>query len=156
MFESHGIDLHSLPLLTESDLANLGVLLGHRRLLMKAISTLDGARSEPVAVRLPGRDAERRQLTVLFCDLVGSTELAQRLDAEVLRELMRAYQQACGQVISQYAGHVAQYLGDGLVVYFGFPEAHEEDAERAVRAALDIVAAVHRLSGASPLQVRIG
>jgi class 3 adenylate cyclase/tetratricopeptide (TPR) repeat protein len=156
MFESHGIDLHSLPLLAESELAELGVLLGHRRLLLKGIATLDGARFEPVAATLPARDAERRQLTVLFCDLVGSTALAQRLDAEVLRELMHAYQQCCGGVIARYDGHVAQYRGDGLFVYFGFPQAHEDDAERAVRAALEIVPAVNRLFDTEPLQVRIG
>ena len=142
LFEQHSIDLRSLPLLTDADLADLGVPLGHRRLLLKAVAELDGA--APAAERLSAaqgdrmpRDAGRRQLTVLFCDLVGSTALAQRLDPEALRDLMRDYQQACGAVIERYAGHVAQYLGDGLVVYFGWPQAHEDDAERAVRAALE-------------------
>ena len=84
VFDAHGIDLQSLPLIAESEFAELGVLLGHRRLLLKAIATLDATRSGPVAATLPARDAGRRQLTVLFCDLVGSTALAQRLDAEVL------------------------------------------------------------------------
>jgi len=161
LFEQHSIDLRSLPLLTDADLAELGVPLGHRRLLLKAIAEL--GRAAPPAESLSAaqgdrtpRDAGRRQLTVLFCDLVGSTALAQRLDPEALRDLMRGYQQACGAVIERYAGHVAQYLGDGLVVYFGWPQAHEDDAERAVRAALEIIAAVHRVAGPESLQVRIG
>ena len=161
LLEQHSIDLRSLPLLTDADLAELGVPLGHRRLLLKAVAEL--GRAAPPAESLSAaqgdrtpRDAGRRQLTVLFCDLVGSTALAQRLDPEVLRDLMRGYQQACGAVIERYAGHVAQYLGDGLVVYFGWPQAHEDDAERAVRAALEIIAAVHRVAGPESLQVRIG
>ena len=161
LFEQHSIDLRSLPLLTDADLAELGMPLGHRRLLLKAVAEL--GRASPPAESLSAaqgdrtlRDAGRRQLTVLFCDLVGSTALAQRLDPEALRDLMRGYQQACGAVIERYAGHVAQYLGDGLVVYFGWPQAHEDDAERAVRAALEIIAAVHRVAGSESLQVRIG
>ena len=161
LFEQHSIDLRSLPLLTDVDLAELGVPLGHRRLLLKAVAELGGAAPPAESLsaaqgdRTP-RDAGRRQLTVLFCDLVGSTALAQRLDPEALRDLMRDYQQACGAVIERFAGHVAQYLGDGLVVYFGWPQAHEDDAERAVRAALEIIAAVHRVAGPESLQVRIG
>ncbi|MFM0174733.1 adenylate/guanylate cyclase domain-containing protein [Paraburkholderia sediminicola] len=156
LFESHGIDLHSLPLLSEKDLVELGVLLGHRRLLLKAISTLDkdGRVSPPTSQ--PAKDAGRRQLTILFCDLVGSTQLSQQLDAEMLRDLVHAYQRTCSDIVSRYAGHVAQYVGDGIVVYFGFPQAHEDDAERAVRAALDIVAAVGKVSGQIPLRVHIG
>ena len=102
-------------------------------------------------------EAERRQLTVLFCDLVGSTELSRKLDPEDLRGVVRAYQSACGQVISRYDGHVAQYLGDGLLVYFGYPRAHEDDAQRAVRAGLELVHAVSRLALPSgPLSVRVG
>ena len=86
----------------------------------------------------PAADAERRQLTVMFCDLVGSTDLSQRLDAEDLRSVVRAYQEAASGVIERHAGHIAQYLGDGLLVYFGHPQAHEDDAERAVRAGLEI------------------
>ena len=165
LFERNGIDLRSLPLLGDTDLAELGVLLGHRKLLLKAMAELD-------AVQTPARSldgaratltpqeavpqAERRQLTVLFCDLVGSTALAQRLDPEALRELMQVYQHACSQVIEQYAGHVAQYLGDGLMVYFGWPRAHEDDAERAVRTSLEIVHAVKHVPAPEPLQVRIG
>ena len=102
-------------------------------------------------------DGERRQLTVMFCDLVGSTALTQELDPEPLRELMHAYQQACRTVIDKYDGHVAQYLGDGLMIYFGWPKAHEDDAERAIRASLEIVDTVKKvLLAPEPLQVRIG
>jgi class 3 adenylate cyclase/tetratricopeptide (TPR) repeat protein len=100
--------------------------------------------------------AERRQITVLFCDLVGSTELTQTLDPEELREVLREYQQACGEVVRKYDGHVAQYLGDGLMVYFGWPKAHEDDAERSVRASLEILEAVKRVSAPEPLKVRVG
>src|SRR5262249_49393803 len=90
-------------------------------------------------------DAERRQLTVLFCDLVDSTVLASQLDPEDLREVVRAYQETCAKVIARFEGHIAQYLGDGLLVYFGYPLAHEDDAQRAVRAGLGIVEALGQL-----------
>ena len=155
LFERNGVDLRSLPLLSDADLSELGVLLGHRKLLKKAIEQYSASVTviEPAAT--PGRP-ERRQLTVLFCDLVGSTALAELLDAEELREVMHAYQREAGAVIDRYDGHVAQYLGDGLMVYFGFPHAHEDDAERAVRAALEIVAAVPRIESARELCVRVG
>jgi TOMM system kinase/cyclase fusion protein len=110
----------------------------------------------PPARRSP--EAERRQLTVMFCDLVGSTALSARLDPENLRDIVRAYQATCAEVISRFDGHIAQYLGDGLLVYFGYPQAHENDAERAVRAGLGIVDAVERLSGGTDqrLAVRVG
>ena len=98
------------------------------------------------------REAERRQLTVMFCDLVGSTALSEQLDPEELREVVRAYQQTSAEVIERYEGHIAQYLGDGLLVYFGYPRAHEDDAARAVRAGLEIVTALQRLSSPSPFQ----
>ncbi len=101
-------------------------------------------------------DGERRQLTVMFIDLVGSTTLSQRLDPEDYHARVVAYQAACRQVIARYEGHIAQYLGDGVLVYFGYPAAHEEDAVRAVRSGLEIVAAVGQLAGTPPLQVRIG
>src|SRR5215470_14157643 len=104
--------------------------------------------------------AERRQLTVMFCDLVGSTALSERLDPEDLREVVRAYQETCTAVIRRYEGHLAQHLGDGLLVYFGYPTAHEDDAARAVRAGLEIIMALRERSvgapHAAPLQVRIG
>src|SRR5438093_9020271 len=91
-------------------------------------------------------DAERHQLTVMFCDLVDSTALASQLDPEDLREVIRAYQTACAEVIQRFEGHIAQYLGDGLLVYFGYPQAHEDDAQRAVRAGLGMVAAMQALN----------
>ena len=104
---------------------------------------------------------ERRQLTVLFCDLVGSTALSGRLDPEDLREVVRAYQETAAAVIARHEGHIAQYLGDGLLVYFGYPKPHEDDAARAVRAGLEVVGAIRELSLPTtplpqPLQVRIG
>ncbi len=103
-------------------------------------------------------EGERRQLTVMFCDLVGSTALSARLDPEEWGEMVRAYQETCAAVITRYDGHIAQYLGDGLLVYFGYPTAHEEYAQRAVRAGLGIVEALHHLNTqlSHPLQVRIG
>ena len=162
LFESHGIDMQSLPLLTENDLAVLGVLLGHRKLLLQAIAALntrtstDRSFQEDSFLSEGSSIAERRHITVLFCDLVGSTEMANNLDPEVLRDLLHAYQKVCGGVIEQYAGHVAQYLGDGLMAYFGWPQAHEDDAERAVHAAREIVTAVKSIRSSRRLQVRIG
>src|SRR5712692_977269 len=103
-------------------------------------------------------EAERRQLTVMFCDLVGSTALSAQLDPEEWREVVRMYQETCGAVITPYEGHIAQYLGDGLLVYFGYPAAHEDDAQRAVRAGLEIIEALHELNKqlSHPLPVRIG
>ena len=100
--------------------------------------------SAPAAPR--PADAERRQLTVLFCDLVDSTALASQLDPEDLRAVVRAYQDTCARVITRFEGHIAQYLGDGLLVYFGYPQAHEDDAQRAVRAGLGIVEALGQLN----------
>ena len=94
----------------------------------------------------PPREAERRQLTVLFCDLVGSTALSTQLDPEDLREVVRAYQRTCAEVIQRFDGYIAQYLGDGLLVYFGYPQAHEDDAQRAVRAGLGMLAAMGALN----------
>src|SRR5262249_55536698 len=104
---------------------------------------------------------ERRQLTVMFCDLVGSTALSAQLDPEDLSEVVRRYHQTCATVIQRYAGHTAQHLGDGLLVYFGYPVAHEDDAQRAVRTALEIIEAIQQLSFPTielprPLQVRLG
>src|SRR5262247_2074778 len=107
------------------------------------VQTLQEAPSH-VATRVP--EAERRQLTVLFCDLADSTRLARQLDPEDLREVIRAYQATCVAVIQRFAGHVAQYLGDGLLVYFGYPQAHEDDAQRAVRTGLGMLAAMETLN----------
>ena len=148
LFAEHEISADLLADLTESDVAQLGLPIGPRRRLMLTIAAL---RSQA-----PAQAAERRQLTVMFCDLVGSTALAARLDPEELRELMQAYRAAVTAVVAHYEGHVAQYLGDGLMVYFGWPHAHEDDAERGVRAALDIVGAVRSVSAEQPLLVRVG
>ncbi|SAL57957.1 adenylate/guanylate cyclase domain-containing protein [Caballeronia humi] len=160
VFQANGVDMDSLALLTERDLTELGVLLGHRRRLLDALASSKAVTARPAPPPPPAKagrpPGERRQLTVLFCDLAGSTELAQAMDAEELREVMRAYQDACGRVVARYEGHVAQYLGDGLVIYFGFPRAREDAAERAVRAALDIIAEVGRLPAVAPLSAHIG
>ena len=126
----------------------------------------------PVAESVPApaprtiNEAERRQLTVMFCDLVGSTALSERLDPEELREVVRSYQQVCAEVTDRFEGHIAQYLGDGLLIYFGYPVAHEDDPHHSVRAGLDIITQVQQLSDrlqqtrrtmqGIPLQVRIG
>jgi class 3 adenylate cyclase len=116
-----------------------------------------GATDQPLDQEFLRADAERRQLTVMFCDLVGSTELSQRLDPEQYRELVRGYQTVCAEIIRRYEGHIAQYLGDGPLVYFGYPTAHEDDAQRAVRAGLEIVADIPSRKGAAgPLAVRVG
>jgi class 3 adenylate cyclase/tetratricopeptide (TPR) repeat protein len=165
VFEAHEITVEVLPHLTEPDIDRLALPTGPRRRLMIAIDQLaeeirartlvEGA--ETSATRsAESEGAERRQLTILFCDLVGSTALSQRLDPEELRELMQAYRAVCGDAVARYQGYVAQYLGDGLMVYFGWPTAHEDDAERSVRAALEIVHAVREVKAQPPLAVRIG
>jgi class 3 adenylate cyclase/predicted ATPase len=166
-FERNAVDLELVRELTDLDLEKLGVLaLGHRKRLLRAISELNGTGSpaatlqrvlgQPPLEPSVGPEAERRQLTVLFCDLVGSTELSTKLDPEALRDLMQAYQRACREVIAHYEGHVAQYLGDGLMVYFGWPRAHEDDAGRAIRAGLEITQAVSKLKASTPIQTRAG
>jgi len=156
-FEREQLDLDALPHLTEENLKDLGLPLGHRIKLLAAIRALPETEAAPEAPAAhSAARAERRQLTVMFCDLVGSTRLAEQLDPEELRELMRAYQSACAQAVARYDGHVAQYLGDGLMIYFGWPKAHEDDAERSVRAGIEIIEAVRQLSAPDPLQVRVG
>ncbi len=162
----NGIDFDVAPDLTEDDLRSVGLNLGDTRRLLKALSRLDQKTSASSAdaagvVGVPSKptDAplgERRQLTVMFCDLVGYTELTQRLDPEELDDLIRAYRKACTKVVAHYDGYVAQRLGDGLMVYFGSPNAHEDDAERCLRSALDIVQAIKSVAFAEPLAVRIG
>ena len=153
-FAENDIDFAVLRDLTEQDLKDLGISLGHRRKLLRAIADLRAA-AAPAA---PIDRAERRQLTVMFCDLAGSTALSARLDPEDTREVIRAYQQACAAVIRAYDGFIAKFMGDGVIVYFGYPRAHEDDAERAVRAGLDMVAAIGRLEtrAGAPLQARVG
>lgn len=162
----NGIDFDVAPGLTQDDLRSFGLNLGDSRRLLQAITSLgqqaaasraDAAGVTDVASKpIHASLGERRQLTVMFCDLVGSTELAQRLDPEELDGVIRAYRQACTKVVAHYDGYVAQYLGDGLMVYFGWPGAHEDDAERSVRSALEIVQAVKGVSVVEPLSVRIG
>jgi class 3 adenylate cyclase/predicted ATPase len=157
-FRANEIDARVLPSLTAEDLKDLGVsLVGHRRRLLDAIAALGAAAPAATAAAPIQTDAERRQLTVTFCDLVGSTELSARLDPEDLREVIAAYHRAVAEIVAGFDGFVAKYMGDGVLVYFGYPRAHEDDAERAVRAALDVVDAVGRLDVKSvPLQARVG
>ncbi len=159
-FRENEIDIEVLPELTELDLSTLGLPIGPRRKLLKAIAALRGPLPGPPLARegRVGAEAERRQLTVLFCDLVGSTALSARLDPEDLRAVIGAYHRCVAAVIKRSGGFVAKYMGDGVLVYFGYPRAGEHDAERAVRAGLALVEAVARLDTAAgqPFQVRIG
>ena len=162
LFRASEIDADILPELTEIDLEKLGVPLGHRKRLLRAISGLTAAETSAAPSASTGAKphdaAERRQLTVMFCDLVGSTALSTRFDPEELREEIRAYQNAVSGVVARYDGFVAKFMGDGVLAYFGYPRAHEDDAERAVRAGLEIAAAVTSLEtrGTERLAVRIG
>ena len=161
-FRDNEIDWEALPKLTAEDLKDLGVVLGgHRRKLLDAITAL-GAEA-PAAGTAASHDApapadaERRQLTVMFCDLVGSTELSSRLDPEDLRDVVGAYHRAVTEIVAGFDGLVSRYMGDGVLVYFGYPQAHEDDAERAVRAGLGSIDAVGRLDVKSvKLQARVG
>ena len=163
VFRENQIDSEVLSELTENDLEKLGLPLGHRKRLLKAIAAL--AATTPSTVGLstspepaPREAAERRQLTVMFCDLVGSTALSARLDPEDMREIIGAYHRCCAEQITKAGGFVAKYMGDGVLAYFGYPQAHEDDAERAVRSALSLVEAVQRLHAGhhATLAVRIG
>jgi class 3 adenylate cyclase len=162
-FRENGVTAEVLSLLTADDLKELGIAaVGHRRLLLAAIAKLQDDTALPQPVRptddhLPSISAgERRQLTMMFCDLVGSTALREKLDPEELCSLLHAYRNLCSEVITSYDGFVARYVGDGILTYFGWPTAHEEDAERAVQAALEIVHTVKRASTTEYLSVRIG
>jgi class 3 adenylate cyclase len=161
-FRDNAIDARVLPSLTVEDLRDLGVtLVGHRRRLLDAIAALGDVPATVVTaasrdIPTPA-DAERRQLTVMFCDLVGSTALSTQFDPEDLRELIGAYHRAVTAVVGGFDGFVAKYMGDGVLVYFGYPRAHEDDAERAVRAGLGSIEAVSRLdAGSIKLQARVG
>jgi class 3 adenylate cyclase len=133
--------------------------LGHRRQLLRAIAELKGApepRTAATAPAAPHDTAERRQVTVMFSDLVGSTALSARMDPEDLREIISNYQKCVAETVRRCGGFIAKYMGDGVLVYFGYPQAHEDDAERAVRAGLELVAAVGALKTQAPLQTRVG
>ena len=163
-FRDNDVDGEVLPELTADDLISIGVTsVGHRRKLLAAIAALGAtppaARSRQRDIRDAtgsAADAERRQLTVMFCDLVGSTALSTRLDPEDLRELIGAYHRAVAETVSRFDGFVAKYMGDGVLIYFGYPQAHEDDAERAVRAGLAVIEAVGRLPAREDLRVRLG
>ena len=165
-FRNNDVDGEVLPKLTADDLISIGVTsVGHRRKLLAAIAVLVtepptvaqsavSATSAPISP--PTIDAERRQLTVMFCDLVSSTALSTRFDPEDLRELIGSYHRAVADTVGRFDGFVAKYMGDGVLIYFGYPQAHEDDAERAVRAGLAVIEAVGRLPARDDLSVRLG
>src|SRR5215472_9262968 len=160
-FRENAIDDAVLPELTADDLKDLGVsLVGHRRKLLAAIAALRSESGPKPRAEARGvadtSIAERRQLTVMFCDLVGSTVLSTRYDPEDLREIVGAYHRCVADTVARFAGFVAKYMGDGVLIYFGYPEAHEDDAERAVRAGLAVIDAVGRLATPETLIVRLG
>ena len=159
-FAENGIDVSALRHLTDQDLKDIGVLLGHRRKMLAAIAELGGAvpaSPQPTFTESKTRDtAERRQVTVMFSDLVGSTALSARMDPEDLREVISAYQKCVADTVRRFGGFVAKYMGDGVLVYFGYPQAHEDDAERAVQAGLQLIAAVANLKTRASLQTRVG
>jgi Molybdopterin-binding domain of aldehyde dehydrogenase/SAM domain (Sterile alpha motif)/Adenylate and Guanylate cyclase catalytic domain len=163
-FAENRIDFSVLPDLTDQDLEKMGVVLGDRRKILRAIAGLGDpgkaaqqtAAAAGISAASPHDAAERRQVTVMFSDLVGSTALSGRMDPEDLREVISGYQKCVTQTVQRFGGFVAKYMGDGVLVYFGYPQAHEDDAERAVRAELELVQAVSRLKSSDPLQTRVG
>jgi class 3 adenylate cyclase len=161
-FAENRIDISVLPELSDQDLKELGVVLGDRRKMLRAIRELvavEPVEDQPAPEPAPKPDAaERRQLTVMFCDLVGSTAMSARLDLEDMREVIGSYHRCCANCVERNGGFVAKYMGDGVLAYFGYPRAHEHDAERAVQAGLAIVEAAPKLvtAASSPLHVRIG
>ncbi|MEA2882889.1 MAG: hypothetical protein QOH32_2145, partial [Bradyrhizobium sp.] len=161
-FAENDIGPAILPELTDQDLKEIGVSsLGHRRQLLRAIAELDKANApapvSPAPAGPPAAEAaERRHVTVMFSDLVGSTALSTQMDPEDLREVISTYQKCITEIVRRYDGFVAKYYGDGVLVYFGYPQAHEDDAERAVRSGLDMIAAVTALAAPVTLQTRIG
>src|ERR1700720_3821637 len=161
-FRDNDIDAEVLRKLTAEDLISIGVIsVGHRRKLLDAIAGL-GMAVPTAVVMAPASgasaqvDAERRQLTVMFCDLVGSTALSTRHDPEDLRELIGDYHRAVSKTVGRFDGFVAKYMGDGVLIYFGYPQAHEDDAEQAVRAGLAVIEAVAQLPAREALSVRLG
>src|SRR4029077_311551 len=161
-FAENDIDASVLPHLTDQSLKEIGVSLGHRLKILAAIRELGGPTPAPPQPTTPTETkpqdtAERRQVTVMFSDLVGSTALSARMDPEDLREVISADQKCVSETVQRFGGYVAKLLGDGVLIFFGYPQAHEDDAERAVRAGLQLVVAVGDLNTAhSPLQARVG
>jgi class 3 adenylate cyclase len=162
-FAEHRIDFSILQDLTDRDLKEeLGILpLGDRRRLLRAIAKLAEAASATAKLAHgsesnPRDEAERRQVTVMFADLVGSTALSTGMDPEDLREVISVYQKCVAETVLHFGGFVARYVGDGALVYFGYPHAHEDDAERAVRAGLELISVVAGLKTRAPQQVRVG
>jgi class 3 adenylate cyclase/tetratricopeptide (TPR) repeat protein len=164
-FDENAINWDVLSELTTDDLKDIGVAaVGDRRRLLAAIAALGPLANPPLPGLVPGitgegrvgGEAERRQLTVMFCDLVGSTPLSTRFDPEDLREIVGAYHRCVTDTVGRFGGFVAKYMGDGVLIYFGYPEAHEDDAERAVRGGLAVIDAVGLLAAQEPLTVRIG
>src|ERR1700738_5253416 len=157
-FGENAIDLSIVRDLTEQDLKDLGVLLGHRRKMLRAIAELKGdvLRTPPGTQPAPRDSAERRQLTVMFCDLAGSSALSARVDPEDLRAVIGAYHACIAEIIARNEGIIARYMGDGVLAYFGYPQAHEDHAEQAVRAGLDLIAGLAALKEPVVLQVRVG
>ena len=166
VFRENAISEKVLPRLTAEDLKDLGVsIVGHRRVLLDVITDLrSGTKTEQASPEAssttaePAKDtaAERRQVTVMFSDLVGSTALSARMDPEDLREVISGYQKCVAETVQRCGGFVAKYMGDGVLIYFGYPQAHEDDAERAVGAGLELVAAVGGLKTHATLQTRVG
>jgi class 3 adenylate cyclase len=160
-FAENDIDASVLPHLTDQSLKELGVSLGHRLKILAAVKELGGPTPAPPEAATPTETkpqdtAERRQVTVMFSDLVGSTTLSARMDPEDLREVISAYQKCVAQTVQRFGGFVAKYMGDGVLVYFGYPQAHEDDAERAVQAGLELIQAVIALKSSASLQARVG
>ena len=159
-FRDNAIDADVLGDLTDEHLRELGLPLGARLKLLRAVAALGTSEQTPVSLEItppaPPTDAERRQVTVMFSDLVGSTALSARMDPEDLREVISAYQKCVAETVRRFGGFVAKYMGDGVLVYFGYPQAHEDDAERAVRAGLELIAAVTGLKTRASLQTRVG
>ena len=163
-FRDNEIDEQILPSLTVEDLKEIGVgPVGHRRKLLEAIAALSLGKSQPLVLESapalpsePHSSPERRQLTVMFCDLVGSTALSSRLDPEDLREVIAAYRTAVAEEVGRFDGFIAKYMGDGVLIYFGYPQAYEDDAERSVRAGLALAERVGGLDTLVKLETRIG
>ena len=158
-FRDNAIDADVLCDLTDEHLREFGLPLGARLKLLRAVAALSTGQtpvSPEITTPAPRTDAERRQVTVMFSDLVGSTALSARMDPEDLREVISAYQKCVAETVRRFGGFVAKYMGDGVLVYFGYPQAHEDDAERAVRAGLELIAAVSDLKDRVALQTRVG